>query len=118
MKRFWSRFEGIAGGGLLGFLILVALAAPVLYPGDPQAIIGAPLTPPFAEWALPFGTDRLGRDVFGDGTLKNYGDQGIDTTWVSIPSALSAFCASIARLTSLPDDIRIALGCESAGLST
>src|SRR5512141_2176429 len=25
---------------------------------------------------------KLGRDVFGDGTLKNYQDQGIDTTFV------------------------------------
>lgn len=30
---------------------------------------------------------KLGRDVFGDGTLKNYGEQGIDTTHVMFDNA-------------------------------
>lgn len=63
LKRFWTSFEGATGGGLLLVLIAAALVAPILYPGDPQAIVGAPLLPPFSEIGLPLGTDRLGRDV-------------------------------------------------------
>lgn len=62
-RRFWSSFEGATGGGLLLVLIAAALVAPLLYPGDPQAIVGAPLVAPFTEAGLPLGTDRLGRDV-------------------------------------------------------
>lgn len=40
-----------------------ALLAPLVFPGDPQAIVGRPLLPPLTEPALPLGTDRLGRDV-------------------------------------------------------
>ncbi len=42
---------------------IAALAAPLLYPGDPLAIVGAPLVRPFTDAAHPLGTDRLGRDV-------------------------------------------------------
>lgn len=62
-RRFWASFEGATGGALLILLIAAALAAPLLFPGDPQAIVGAPLTPPFSEPGLLLGTDRLGRDV-------------------------------------------------------
>lgn len=63
MRRFWTSFEGATGGGLLVLLALAALLAPWLFPGDPQAIVGAPLLPLFREAGLPLGTDRLGRDV-------------------------------------------------------
>lgn len=55
---------GVAGLLLLGAIILVALAAPWIAPRDPLAIAGPALLPPFTDWALPLGTDRLGRDVF------------------------------------------------------
>jgi peptide/nickel transport system permease protein len=55
--------EGAAGLVLLALLVLVALAAPLVYPGDPLAIAGPPLLPPFVDAAHPLGTDRLGRDV-------------------------------------------------------
>lgn len=55
--------EGAAGLLLLAGLALAALFAPLVYPGDPLAISGAPLLPPFADAAHPLGTDRLGRDV-------------------------------------------------------
>lgn len=63
MTRFWRRTEGLIGAGLLALLILAALLAPLLYPGDPQAIVGAPLVAPFTDMHLPLGSDRLGRDV-------------------------------------------------------
>lgn len=58
-----ARPEGLVGGAVLLALILVALMAPVLSPGDPLAIAGRPLTLPFADPAHPLGTDRLGRDL-------------------------------------------------------
>lgn len=53
---------------LVGFAILVtaaalALLAPVLYPGDPLAMAGRPLTWPGVNARFPLGTDSMGRDV-------------------------------------------------------
>jgi peptide/nickel transport system permease protein len=55
--------EGLLGAALLLLILLAATLAPVLYPGDPQAIAGRPLLTPFADPRFPLGTDRLGRDV-------------------------------------------------------
>ncbi|MBN7756901.1 ABC transporter permease [Nitratireductor aquimarinus] len=55
--------EGVAGLCLLVLLAAMALAAPLLFPGDPLVIVGRPLTAPFTDPTLPLGTDRLGRDV-------------------------------------------------------
>lgn len=62
-RRYLSTAEGRVGAIILGVLGFVALLAPVLFPGDPQAIAGPALVKPFTDWTLPFGTDRLGRDV-------------------------------------------------------
>ena len=48
---------------MLAVLVAVALAAPLLAPGDPLAIKGDPLVAPFVQAAHPLGTDRLGRDM-------------------------------------------------------
>lgn len=63
MKRLARSPEAIAGFLLLALLVLMALVAPLLFPGDPQAIAGPALLHPFQDAALPLGTDRLGRDV-------------------------------------------------------
>ena len=55
--------EGATGFALLALLVLVALFAPVLSPGDPLKIAGRALIAPFTDPAFPLGTDRLGRDV-------------------------------------------------------
>ena len=55
--------DGRIGAGLLAVLVLMALIAPVIFPGDPLAIVGDPLVRPFTQGAHPLGTDRLGRDV-------------------------------------------------------
>ncbi|PWE53136.1 ABC transporter permease [Metarhizobium album] len=55
--------EGAFGMIILAALVLVALLAPILFPGDPLRIAGPALLPPFSDPALPLGTDRLGRDV-------------------------------------------------------
>ena len=46
---------------LLAAIVVVAIFAPVVYPGDPFAIVGKPFEPPFGDYL--FGTDQLGRDV-------------------------------------------------------
>jgi peptide/nickel transport system permease protein len=61
--RFLRSPEGAAGLAILVVLGLVALLAPILFPGDPLAIAGPALVPPFSDSAFPLGTDRLGRDV-------------------------------------------------------
>ena len=66
LARFFRKPETVAGGLILAVLGAIALAAPVLFPGDPQAIAGPPLLPPFRDWALPLGTDRLGRDMLAE----------------------------------------------------
>ncbi|MDQ0471744.1 peptide/nickel transport system permease protein [Labrys wisconsinensis] len=61
----WRRLDPTAriGAGLLLGLVLMALLAPAIRPGDPLAIVAEPLLRPFADAAHPLGTDRLGRDV-------------------------------------------------------
>lgn len=63
LKRLLRSPAGMAGLVLLALLVLAAVSAPFLFPGDPLAIAGSPLTPPFTDPAFPLGTDRLGRNV-------------------------------------------------------
>lgn len=63
LARLLRSPEGVAGLAMLGLLVFSALAAPLMFPGDPLAIAGPALVPPFADPAFPLGTDRLGRDV-------------------------------------------------------
>ena len=62
-QRFSTNRGALAGLALLGLVVLVAAAAPLLFPGDPLDIVGRPLLEPFEDWRLPLGTDRLGRDI-------------------------------------------------------
>jgi len=55
--------EGFVGTILLGLLTVWALVAPWAYPGDPLSIAGPALLPPWTDWSLPLGTDRLGRNI-------------------------------------------------------
>ncbi len=54
---------GLTGLLLLGLLVLLAVLAPVLRPGDPLAIVGPARLWPGSDPAFPLGTDALGRDV-------------------------------------------------------
>jgi peptide/nickel transport system permease protein len=52
-----------AAAAVLVGLVVVALAAPVVAPHDPYALLpGRVLQSP--SWQFPFGTDELGRDIF------------------------------------------------------
>jgi peptide/nickel transport system permease protein len=58
----------LGAGGLLGlaWLLLVtavAVAAPLIAPGDPLDFVARPLVPPLSDPAYPLGTDQFGRDV-------------------------------------------------------
>lgn len=66
LQRFAKSPEGVIGAVILLLLAAVALLAPVLFPRDPLSIVGAALTPPFADLTLPLGTDRLGRNVLAE----------------------------------------------------
>src|SRR5215470_10674303 len=63
MQGFWRRFIGNPRVALslawLGFI--VAVAAPLLAPTSPFAIVAKPFSPPFGEFL--FGTDSLGRSL-------------------------------------------------------
>ncbi|MBN9071270.1 MAG: ABC transporter permease [Rhizobiales bacterium] len=65
-RHFLRTPEGRAGGLILALIALAALAAPVLFPGDPLAIAAQPMLHPFQNAAVPLGTDRLGRDVLAE----------------------------------------------------
>jgi peptide/nickel transport system permease protein len=64
-SSFWSRFRRptvFLGLTFVLALVLVALGAGLIAPGDPFAVSNVVLSPPSA--AHLFGTDNLGRDVF------------------------------------------------------
>jgi peptide/nickel transport system permease protein len=64
-QSFWRRFAasrvGLIGLAILALVLLLAAGAPILFPGDPFAIVDQPFQPPFGAHLL--GTDSLGRDV-------------------------------------------------------
>jgi peptide/nickel transport system permease protein len=66
MRQFWRTFArnqlAVAGGAVVGLLVLIATFAPVLAPWDPhRPDTRKVLAPPSrSHW---FGTDQLGRDV-------------------------------------------------------
>jgi peptide/nickel transport system permease protein len=49
---------------LLSGMVLVALAAPLIAPGDPLDFATTPMLRPFTDPAHPLGSDQLGRDVW------------------------------------------------------
>jgi peptide/nickel transport system permease protein len=66
MKEFTRRYlrsrAGVIGLLILIMVLVIALTAPLLFPGDPFRIVGTPFTPPFSDGFL-LGTDSLGRDL-------------------------------------------------------
>jgi len=53
----------LIGFSVLLLIVIVALSASYLYPGDPLDMAGAPLLTPGEDWQFPLGTDALGRDL-------------------------------------------------------
>jgi len=61
VRRYRRNRGAVLGLAILGAVLLLAVAAPVLSPGSPFRLAGKPLSPPFGDFL--FGTDTLGRDV-------------------------------------------------------
>ncbi len=65
MKEFWKRFSrnkgAVIGLLVLSLVVILAITAGFIFPGDPFQSVGKPFEPPFGEFL--FGTDTLGRDV-------------------------------------------------------
>lgn len=64
---FWRRYRrnraAVLGLILFAVVVLMALTAGLIDPGDPLRRAGMPLTAPFADAATPLGTDQLGRSI-------------------------------------------------------
>ncbi|MBM3532257.1 MAG: ABC transporter permease [Alphaproteobacteria bacterium] len=65
MREFWQRYRrnkgAVVGLAVLAFIVLIAAAAPLVYPASPWEMAGAPFQRPFGEF--PLGTDMLGRNI-------------------------------------------------------
>lgn len=90
LRMFVRNPSAIAGMLILGFIVLVSIFGPVLWPADPFEIRWAPLTPPFEESEVWLGTDYLGRDVL---TTLIYG--GRSTLVVGAVAALLSVAIGI-----------------------
>lgn len=62
LRRYLRSRAGVIGLLILITVLVIALTAPLLFPGDPFRIVGTPFTPPLSDGFL-FGTDSLGRDL-------------------------------------------------------
>ena len=79
LRRLWllQSTEGVLGAVLLGLVLLIALAGPLVAPHPIAETIGLPGAPPSA--AAPLGTDFLGRDV-----LSRLLHGGLPVLWLSV----------------------------------
>jgi peptide/nickel transport system permease protein len=62
-RRYRRNRAALLGLGLFAIVVLMALTAGLVDPGDPLRRAGVPLTPPFMDAANPLGTDQLGRSI-------------------------------------------------------
>ena len=91
LRRFFHSRAGLVGVLLLLPIVLVALLAPLVSPGDPQAMAGPALLAPFQDPEFLLGTDRLGRSVLA-GLLHGAGA----TLLVAAAAAIGALCLGTA----------------------
>lgn len=67
MTDFWKRFSkhrgAVAGLAILLLIVLLAIAAPFLFPKSPWAMVQRPFLPPFENATYFLGTDTMGRDL-------------------------------------------------------
>jgi peptide/nickel transport system permease protein len=102
-SRFWYRFRqsrlAIAGACVLAIIALMALAAPIIVPGDPGRIeLESREKPPTPRHLL--GTDRLGRDVFGRIVWGSRISMGVSLLAVSLGSLIGILLGAIAGYAS------------------
>lgn len=63
LRRFARNRAALVGAIVLAAIVVLALAAPWVYPRDPLRIVGRPELWPFANPRFLLGTDSLGRDI-------------------------------------------------------
>ncbi|TIU26195.1 MAG: ABC transporter permease subunit, partial [Mesorhizobium sp.] len=63
LRVFLRNPNTMFGVAFLAVVVLAALLAPVLYPGDPLSMVARPFLWPGQDPAYPLGTDSMGRDV-------------------------------------------------------
>lgn len=63
VKIFLTNPNALIGVAFLAIVIITALLAPLLYPGDPLEMVSRPFLWPGQNPAYPLGTDSMGRDV-------------------------------------------------------
>ena len=63
LRIFLFNPNALFGIAFLLLVIAAALLAPLLFPGDPLAMVGKPFLWPGQEAAFPLGTDSMGRNV-------------------------------------------------------
>ncbi len=63
LRAFVRNPAAVAGVVLLLGVLILALAAPLLFPGDPLDMVATPLLWPGQDAAYPLGSDSMGRDV-------------------------------------------------------
>jgi peptide/nickel transport system permease protein len=63
LRVFLTNPNAIAGLTILALVVIATLAAPLLFPTDPLAMIGKPLLWPGQDSAFPLGTDSMGRNI-------------------------------------------------------
>lgn len=62
LRAFLRHPAGLLGLAILSLVVLAAALAPIIYPGSPWDMAGAPLRPPGTAGAV-LGTDTMGRDI-------------------------------------------------------
>jgi peptide/nickel transport system permease protein len=63
LARFARNRGALVGAIVIGALAVVAILAPLFFPGDPLRIVAQPELWPGEDSAFPLGTDSLGRDI-------------------------------------------------------
>ena len=62
-RRLLGSHAFLAGAVIILVVLALALAASLLFPGDPREMVGRPNTWPGQDLRFPLGTDMLGRDM-------------------------------------------------------
>lgn len=62
LRRFARNWPAMGGAFVLLVVLAMALAAPVLYPGNPWDLVAQPFLRP-GDSQFPFGSDMMGRDL-------------------------------------------------------